>query len=222
MAPTGGTPPSRGLLLVHGAGSRVDHWVRRGLVATRVLEVGDGWSAVCPAESRSRTVPPYDDALSVLAARPIGYRLRPAVGAFVIDGKGVLTVQPAGLRAVQRWLVWAPGRGLLRPRHLPSAAPEDLLEAAGGEETPRAVRALRDLVTRTDATPVQWAGDLLDALGLPGRALLEGRAARPGEAGGRLVEPDHKAVRRFEELLADEGAIREPDGPGGSDRRGCP
>ncbi len=219
-APAGTPSPSRGLVLVHGSRGHVEAWVRRGLVAAHVLRA-DGWTAVCPAEQSSRVSAPYDDALSVLAARPFGTRLRPAFGVFVIDDKAVVTVQPGGRREPQRWLVWAPGRGVLRSARLTPARPEDLLRACGAPGS--ASGELARVLGSDEGTPLTWVLDLMAALRLPGRRLV----TEPGAPGGRLVEPDRRSVARFEALMAeDEHLRREHAGavdsapPGRTDVRG--
>ena len=112
----------RGVLLLRGEPDQVARWAARGVVASHVVPL-PSWTAVVPAEPVSRVLPPYDDALTVLASRPVAHRLRAAVGLFAIDGRAIVTVQGEAWRAVQRWLVWVPGRGVSRPvRHGPAGA----------------------------------------------------------------------------------------------------
>jgi hypothetical protein len=117
---------ARGLLLVSGGTGPVSTWLRRGLVACQVIPLGP-WTAVVPTESSSRAEAPYDNAVMVLAARPVPRRLRSALGFFTVDGRAVVTVQRPGWRSEVRWLVWEPGAGLVRAPGLELARPADLV-----------------------------------------------------------------------------------------------
>ena len=182
---------ARGLLLVGGGPARVGSWVRRGLVACRVVPLGR-WTAVVPAEPWSRARPPYDDALTVLTGRPLPVRLRPGLGLFTSGGRAVLTVQPRGWRATQRWLVWEPGRGVVPTPGLPPAAPVDLERAAGSGRRVGAVLA------DPGGDAHQLLVQVLGVLGLPGRELLA------GDPVGRVVVPSGRTVARFEARVAEE------------------
>src|SRR5471030_3216660 len=111
------------MLLLRGSPDAVETWAERGLVPVHVVPL-EGWTSVLPA-GPSRAMPPYDDALKALAGRPVTSRLRSAIGLFAVDGNAVVTVQPCGWRAIQRWFVWSPGRGVVRLRQLAPGRPAD-------------------------------------------------------------------------------------------------
>lgn len=193
----------RGVLLLRGEPEQVVRWAGRGLVATRVVPL-PSWTAVLPAEPASRVQPPYDDALSVLASRPVTHRLRAAVGLFAIDGRAVVMVQGDAWRAVQRWLVWQPGRGASRAPGLRVARPGDLLAAAGAGT--RGVGAeLGTLLRESRGDALGLLAELMRVLGLPGDGLLV-EGPRPDQ--GELVEPDHRVVARFDALMLEEARHR--------------
>lgn len=214
----GAASTSRGLLLIGARSGRVVPWVRRGVVAARVIDLGR-WTAVCPSESASRAAAPYDDALSVLAARPVRGRLRPALGFFVIADRAVVTAQPRGWRSPQRWMLFAPGRGLLHAPHLEELHPEELIRVAGrkGEDVAAPLRAV---FARRDAAPATWLVELVTALGLPGAGLLASGHVPSGD----VVEPDWRNVVGFDALMAEETLIRRDsgseEGSGGSGSAG--
>jgi hypothetical protein len=192
----------RGVLLLRGEPEHVSRWAARGLVASRVVPL-PSWTAVLPAEPASRALPPYDDALTVLASRPVAHRLRAAVGLFAIDGRAVVMVQGNGWRAVQRWLVWQPGRGATRAPGLRLARPPDLLAAAGANA--RGVGAeLHALLREPRGDALGVLDELMSLLGLPGGALLADGSRHEGE----VVEPDHRAVARFDALMMEEARHR--------------
>ncbi len=193
---------ARGLLLVSGDPARVAGWVRRGLLACQVVPLGR-WSAVGPAEPGSRAQPPYDDAVTVRAARPVPPRLRPALGFYEVDDRAVVTVSPRGWRSGQRWLVWQPGQGVSRLPDLEPARIADLAGAAG--RTARPAEVSRVLGDRA-GTVGQVLEDLLTALDLPALELWRGTvdADRPSE----VVEPTDRAVQRFDARLAEEARHR--------------
>lgn len=192
----------RGLLLVRGEPDQAARWAARGLVAARVVPLA-GWTAVLPAADSSRALPPYDDALTVLASRPVSHRLRSSLGLFAVDGRAVVTAHRGGWRTVQRWVVWQPGRGVVRTPRLRLARPVDLVAAARAETRgalPEVAELLRD--TRGDA--VGLLADLMAALGLPGSALLSGD--RPTE--GEVVEPGERGIARFNALVLEDARHR--------------
>jgi hypothetical protein len=193
----------RGVLLLRGAPDQVARWAARGLVASRVVPV-PGWTAVVPAESESRAQPPYDDALTVLAGRPVAHRLRTSLGLFAVDGRAIVAVQPTGWRPVHRWLVWQPGAGVVRTPHLRVARPVDLIAAARASRrgaTSEVAGLLAD--PRGDALGVLT--DLMSVLGLPGSALLTGAV---DATSGQLVEPKGTSVARFDALMLEEARQR--------------
>lgn len=189
------------MLLLRGEPEQVARWVARGLVAAHVAPL-PSWTAVVPAEQSSRALPPYDDALSVLASRPVAHRLRSAVGLFAIDGRALVMVQGNSWRAVQRWVVWQPGRGAFRAPGLQLARPGDLLAATGAG--PRGAGAeLTALLRQTSGDALGLLHELMAVLGLPGAALLTGDVED-----GPVVEPDDRAVARFEALVLEEARHR--------------
>lgn len=191
---------ARGLLLVSGGPGPVSSWLRRGLVACQVVPLGD-WTAVLPTERRSRAEPPYDDALALLAARPVPRRLRGALGFFTVDGRAVLTAHGPGWRHVARWLVWEPGAGVVRAPHLEVARPADLLAAAGRTGDQRAVVRV---VTERQGTADRLITDLMSVLGLPGSELVG-----PGVGlRGQVVAPTAQAVARFDARMAEQARHR--------------
>lgn len=187
----------RGLLLVSGAPNRVGAWVRRGLVACRVVPLGR-WTAVVPAESSSRARPPYDDAITVLTARRLPARLRPGFALFTSAGRAVVSVQPRGFRASQRWLVWETGGGVVTTTGLRAAHPVDLARAAGGGP------GLGDVLAEPGGDPDELLRRVMGALGLPGADLLGGAARAPGV----VVAPSGRTVARFEARVAEEARHR--------------
>jgi hypothetical protein len=192
---------SRGLLLVSGGPGPVSGWVRRGFVACQVVPLGS-WTAVLPTEARSRAEPPYDDAVSVLAARPVPRRLRGALGLFTVDGRAVVTAQARSWRAVVRWLVWEPGVGVVHAPGLELARPADLLAAA---RQPGAGRAVAEVVAGRNGTADRILTDLLSVLGLPGSELVG-----PGVGlRGQVVAPTAQAVARFDARMAEQARHRQ-------------
>lgn len=191
---------ARGLLLVSGETGAVSTWLRRGLVACQVVPLGS-WTAVLPIESSSRAEAPYDDAVTVLAARPVPRRLRSALGFFTMDERAVVTVQAGGWRSGVRWLVWEPGTGLVRPPGLELARPSDLLGAAGSRAHPRAVA---ELVARRDGRADVVITELLSVLGLPGADLVGPKVGLRGQ----VVAPTAQSVARFDARMAEQARHR--------------
>ncbi len=191
------------MLLLRGDREPVVAWLRRGQVAARVLEL-PGWTAVVPAEDRARSAPPYDDPFTVLAGRPVPSRLRTALGLFAIEGRAVLTVQAEGWRTVHRWLLWEPGEGVVRAPLLSVARPIDLVDAAGVVARVEARDVVRTLTTGApDAAGM--IERLMAVLQLPSAGLLDDPSAlRQAD----LVEPDTRAVRRFDRTVAEEARER--------------
>lgn len=191
---------ARGLLLVRGRPGPVTGWVRRGLVTCRVVPLGE-WTALLPAERRSRAEPPYDDAVAVLAARPVPRRMRAALGLFVVGARAVVTVQPAGWRGGLRWLVWEPEGGVLRLPGLDPARPADIAGVAGRRDL--ASNVVR-VVAPASGTADRVVGDLVAVLGLPGAHLLT-----PGDHDeGLVVAPTAQAVARFDHRMHEQARHR--------------
>lgn len=191
---------SRGLLLVRARPGPASGWVRRGLVACDVVPLGE-WTALLPMERVSRASAPYDDAIAVLAGRPLPPRLRPALGFFVVDHRAVVSLQPRGWRPSQRWLVWEPGSGRVRTPGLGVARPPDLVAAARSRTAAPVVQ--RVLEDRSGDAP-RMLRRLLDALALPGEDLL-GPSEHPR---GQVVAPTAQAVARFESRMAEQAQHR--------------
>ena len=84
--------------MTRGRADAVAAWAGRGLVPVHLVPF-DGWTVLQPA-GPSRGHPPYDDALQVLAGRPVPGRLRSAIGLFAVGGNAVVTMHPYGWRAV--------------------------------------------------------------------------------------------------------------------------
>lgn len=193
------------MLLLRGNPDAVATWARRGLAPVHVVPL-HGWTAVLPA-GPSRAMPPYDDTIKTLAGRHVASRLRSAIGLFAIDGNAVVTVHPTGWRAIPRWFVWSPGRGVARPWHLPPGRPADLLTAAGIRDG-RVRRDVRDILVDTSGDADGVLGDLMDLLSLPGSDLLDGGQDPATAQGSTLVEPDEQQIARFERIVGDQALHR--------------
>lgn len=194
-------------MLVRGAHKASARWLRRSLVAVDVVAL-PGWTAVCLAEDKARTAPPYDKGLEVLMARPVPGRKRPSIGLFVTEGCAVVTVQTRGWRADQRWLVWEPGAGVQRSADLPALPAATIVEAAGARDV--APAQVADHFTHASGDPVDVLVGLMGLLDLPGAELLRGRGVVPGR--GERVEPSGRAVAAFDRLVADEDDEDQPAG----------
>lgn len=183
----------RGMLVTRGRADAVAGWAGRGLVPVHVVPFGD-WTVVQPA-GPSLGHPPYDDEVHVLAARPVPGRLRPAIGLFAVAGNAVVTMHPPGWRAVQRWVVWVPRRGVVSPDRLAAGRPGDLARTAGADRA--ATRSVVDALRDPSGDAGRVLGDLCAALGLPGSRLLDGHDRPEDMDGYRLVEPGREHVARF-------------------------
>ena len=195
----------RGLLLLRGRPDAVSAWSRRGLVPVHVVPL-PGWTAVVPA-GPSRGPAPYDDALSVLAARPVAGRLREALGFFLVEERAVVTVQAGARRAIQRWAVWEPGQGVVRDSDLPLGAPDELVEVAGLRDR-RAVRDVAGLLRDPGGDAGGLLTTLLGLLDLPGAELLHDPGRAAGMDGALLVEPDEHHLATFDSIASDEARLR--------------
>lgn len=193
------------MLLLRGRPEPVASWARRGLVPVRVIPL-DGWTAVLPA-GPSRAMPPYDDTLETLAARPVASRLCSAIGLFAVDGKAVITVHPAGWRAIQRWFVWSPGDGLVRPRHLALGRPGDLVAAAGTHDE-GARRRVREVLVDGAGDAHSVLCNLLAVLSLPGADFLDGGRDPATSLDSTLVEPGEQHVAKFQKIVNDQARHR--------------
>lgn len=192
------------MLVTRGRADAVAAWAGRGLVPVHIVPFGD-WTVVQPA-GPSRGHPPYDDELEVLAARPVPGRLRSTIGLFAVDGNAVVTMHPHGWRAVQRWVVWVPRRGVVAPDRLAAGRPGDLARTAGADRS--ATRAVVDALRDPSGDAGRVLADLCAALGLPGARLLDGRDRPEDMVGHRLVEPGEQHVARFHAAVHEEARLR--------------
>ena len=207
-------PPSRrglpGIWLTRGGTEAVARWAARGVVPLHVIPL-PGWTAVLPA-GESRAAAPYDACLPILAARPMPHRMRPALGFFVMDGMGVVSVRHRG-RSSARFVVWAPGSGLMRSPGLAVAAPADLVRVAGGRgrrgpDRDEAQAEVRALLRSPQGTPKELLHRVLAVLGLPGRRLLDGADPAESAPGAVTVEPDRRTVERLDRTAHEEISLR--------------
>ena len=176
-------------------------------MATHLTPLAKGWTGVTVAEERARSTAPYDVGLEMLAARPAPGGARPSLGFFVMKSRGVIAVQPKGMRRDQRWLVWEPGHGIRRAPDLPLLAPDQLIAAAGARTRPGAIVTT---VKNPSGRPIEMLVEVIRLLGLPGEDLLL-RGPSPED---RIVEPTERSVRTFDALVADDAVHRAELGGG--------
>ncbi len=206
---TSTTPPGpdvipTGVLLLGGGAREVDAWVERH-VAPLVVAPVEGWTLVV-AGGPSHVGAPYDDAATVLAARPVPAKAGPALGFFEIDGRAVVTVHAGGRRRTPMWVVWEPEVGLLRPPGLDLAGPAELVRVAG---RPAAVRVeLVDLLHETQTRPVTMLQAVMATLELPGRRYLHDPAPASDLPAARSHEPYARQLGWFEDSVADSVRLR--------------
>lgn len=191
-----------GVVLVRGGAAASARWVRRGLVAVRVVPLA-GWTGVYLAEDRAQSVAPYDVGLEILAARRVPTRRRPAIGLFVIDGCAVVTVQARGWRLEQRWIVWEPGTGIRRTPDLP-ALPAGLIVDVAGARSRTTAAAVTEHFADTQGQPIDVLVGLVRLLGLPGEELLLGATDESHER----IDPSPRSIAAFDSLVAEEAAHR--------------
>lgn len=198
-----------GLLLSQAAPDKVASWLGRGTVPGFVLPLG-GWTGVVPA-GPSQAAAPYDDALTVLAARPVPGPLRTSLGFFAVDhgSKAVVVVRPRSPRGSHRWLAWMPESGALEVPHHEPANVRDLLRAAGLQDAER--RAVLGVLARRDGSCRDLLVDLVEALALPGAGLLRGGGVPPQEE-VTLVRPDPHRVERFDRDVLEAGPVSHDEG----------
>ncbi|MCE1180035.1 MAG: hypothetical protein LWW86_13570 [Micrococcales bacterium] len=184
-------------------------WVERGLVAAHVVPA-HGWTAVLPAETGTRADHPYDDPALALASHPASTRMRPALGFFVLQGRGAVTVQDGRFTRATQWLVWEPGVGLVRPDGLRRPAPRALLHASHALARGVEEEELRGILTDPRGSALEWLLAVIDLLGLPGGGWLSGADSPRLVPGARVAEPTLGAVERFHSVVredADDRAI---------------
>lgn len=196
------TAPGHGLVLVRGGAAASARWVRRGLVAVRVVPLA-GWTGVYLAEDRALSAAPYDVGLEILAARRVPTRHRPAIGLFVIDGCAVVTVQARGWRLEQRWTVWEPGTGVRRTPELP-ALPAGLIIDVAGARTRTTAGAIKDHFANTQGEPLDVLVGLMRLVGLPGEELLLGVTDESHER----IDPSPRSIAAFDALVAEDATHR--------------
>lgn len=185
------------------------------MISTTVAPLG-AWTGITLSREQAHTASPYDVGLELLAARPVPRRARPAVGFFELHGRAALTVQSGGLRRGHRWLVWEPGRGVVKTPDLDRLALATLLDASGAAGRVRS-EAIAEVLTSDRGSPLDLLVTVMGLLGLPGTDLLLRRDC----AGATDVEPSQRAVLAFDRLMADEAAhrmemaVEEPPARGG-------
>lgn len=194
------------MVLVRGGAAASARWVRRGLVAVRVVPLS-GWTGVYLAEDRALSAAPYDVGLEILAARRVPTRHRPAIGLFVIEGCAVVTAQARGWRLEQRWIVWEPGSGVRRTPELP-ALPAALIVDVAGARSRTSADAITEHFADTQGQPLDVLVGLMRLLGLPGEELLLGGTDESHER----IDPNPRSIAAFDALVAEEGAHRSESG----------
>ncbi|MBC9956979.1 hypothetical protein [Yimella sp. cx-51] len=192
-----------GLLLLHADAKLADAWVRRGVVPSYVVPL-PGWTAIVPADD-TQVRPPYDDALTVTANRPVPTRLRTALGFFVIDGVAIVSGQTRGWRSAPRMLSWTAGHGADEVPGFPPLKLGQLAECAGVH--PDGVGEVRSILARREGRPVEVLHDVIGALALPGAAMLHGSGVK-SDLEAVLVEPGKRAVDHFTKIASDEADMR--------------
>lgn len=200
------TSRDAGLVLLSGTAASAAEWVRGGVVPCHVAEHSGQtpWALVTPAVAGTAAQEPYDEALTLLAARHVGPRLAPTIGLFVLDGAAVLTAQGGGWRAVRRWALRDEQRRVVRGPDLPPLRPSDLHRVLATSAGARAgelvhVSEVERLWGRTDLTAREWVVEVTRVLRLPGGRVLDGTDAHPGPR----VDPDARAVASFESVVKD-------------------
>lgn len=199
--PSLGDDPS-GLLLLRGPVTEVAAWLRRGVVPATVAPLS-GWTAVFP-EPRSFAEPPYADGTLLLANRGVPRKLGPALGFWVVDGRGVITVQTRGNGGV-RWVVWEAERGLVQPPGLPVAGPVTLQRVAGGGSRSELVEILHELYVQPD----RLLAAVVSVLELPGARLLVDSSGVAELPGAVSVLPAPREVGYFNDAVRDAVALRQ-------------
>lgn len=183
-------------------------WAKRGLGPSVIAQL-DGWTVVAP-DGAPKARFPYDDAVRTLAGRPVGLRMRPALGFFQVGRQAVVTCHPPQWRAVERWAVWTPRDGFVSIPGLATARMGDLAVAAGLDVV-RAVRA-EDTLQAVFADGSSDAEAVLSAtlleLGLPGRELVTGQARVADLPGARRIVPKDRHARSFDKLVQEEERYR--------------
>ncbi len=205
---TAAARPPAGLLLTRGDADHTARWAAGGLTELGVAPLEGGWCALVPVADTAAVSKPYDDAMTLLLNRPVPRRLRPAIGFALVGDQALVVVVPNRLRPVRRWLVWQPGVGLVRPGALPAAGIPDLVRVAGSVDR-AAVAAVTDVVRQPTGRARSVLGDVLSALGLPGRSLLDGTDRAAELPGGCDVEPSPSRVSLFQRMVHEDTSWRD-------------
>lgn len=184
------------VVVVRGEADRVARWVEQGTVPAYVVELDGPWCAVVAA-GPGHAAAPYDDAAVMLVARSVPQSMRPAAGFFVHGDDAVTLVQPRRWRSLPRWFVVRRGVGVIRAAS-PQASLADLLGVGVDPHS----ETLERVLAQRGAEPVHVLRGIMVALGIPAGHLLELHPRAAIEAD--LVEPDPKAVRRFDKHTGDE------------------
>lgn len=200
------TDPAARTAVVLSAGPRaeVDRWVASSVVPLTLAPLGP-WTALV-VRGDSAVSSPYDDGVMVHAARALGPKAGPGLGFFVIDGRAVITLHPAGRRRVVRWVVWDPEVGLLRPPGLDLAGPGEVATVAGAD--PGARDELVELLHELRVRPARMLQAVMATLGLPGTRLVEDPAHADGLPGAVRHEPRAQEVGWFEDAVKDTVRLR--------------
>lgn len=194
------TDAGRGVVCLSASAASTADWVRRGIVPCHILEYS-AWSVVVPASPLSAAPEPYDDALTVLAARHAGTRLCPVIGFFRFEDVAVITARAPGRGAVTRWALRAADGRVVAGAGLPRLTPAGLHRtlASGGPTREVAVRAVRDLWRRDDLSHDEWLVEAMAVLGLPGGRALDGTDPHLGP----VIVPHSRSVSGFETAVKD-------------------
>lgn len=202
--PASSEPVARGLVLLRGRPAEVDAWVGRSVVPLLRVPT-EAWTGALVL-GPSQVDAPYDDAATLLAARPVPARAGPALGFFEIDGRAVVTVHGPGRRRGPGWVVWEPDLGLLRPPGLELAGPGELVRIAGAG--PHVRDELVDLLHEKRARPVVMLQAVLATLELPLAGTLADLGAATGLPGATRHEPRQRELGWFEDAVADSVRLR--------------
>ena len=193
------------VLLLRGRSQAVQTWARKGLLPVWIVP-GHTWSLVVPAAA-PRSVAPYDDPVALLGGRPVPSRLRPSLCLSADGQRAVVAVHEAGRGAVQRFVVWTSGVGVSRVEGLPHAPVGLLADLAGGRSVQTRAR-LDDALRLDDRSGAEVVDDLLRALELPGAGVPIGAVEAEHLPDAVRVDPDQRAVERFDSVAAQENRQR--------------
>lgn len=181
----------------------VNTWAAKSVVPVLVARLG-GHSVVVP-RGRSSVGAPYDDAALVCASRLAPRSLAPALGMWVIDDRAVITVQnQRRWRRRQKWVIWDPARGILRPDGVDIASPTQVLTAAGGGNRDDLI----DLLNERHHQPQRLLSAIAGVLGLPGAAALVDPDTPSTWKRVWEHNPHDSEIRYFEDAVAGAVALR--------------